>query len=216
MALVYTLRVIAGLGIAALIFLFIRLFMPDFIYVLRSKVLLMRSWRHSYEAEADPNTPNDVQYKIQIADIRVEAAMQDHSYTLKRVEKIRELYHAISILLKKKNISKKGLDPQLCIIEAANLVSKLAERLDPIPDQDDRRTVDAYNLLLFIYKNHQPTQDQNAPQRPRIVSKEEMKELEDWFSDKNHLISIEQTTELLLAAVFGLVYRSKVQEEKKS
>jgi len=47
------------------------------------------------------------------------------------------------------------------------------------------------------------------------ITKEEMKKLEEWFSGKDHLISIEQVTELLLAAVFGMVYRSKVQDEGK-
>ncbi|MEP7338899.1 MAG: hypothetical protein ABI977_14285 [Acidobacteriota bacterium] len=212
----YIWRVLVGLGIVGLLLMCVRLFAPDFIYVLRSKVLLVRSWRYSYEKDAGQNQREEDRYKIQIADIRVEAAMYDRSYTLRRVEKIRELYHALSILLKKEDIkNKEDLTPQLCIIEAANLVTNMAERLAPIPDQDDRRTIDAYRLLLYIYQNHQPAQDNQAPERPRIITKEEMKKLEEWFSGKDHLISIEQVTELLLAAVFGMVYRFKVQDEGK-
>ena len=167
-------------------------------YGLRQVVLLVRAnkvildyaaGRRSLEARFADLLARNYQYETQ--------GFED-SYVLGRVLKIRELYRIHSPHTKQPESSKLQKKPQVCVVELASLLDSLGRHLE-IRKDVATDTLMANDLLALI-ANHGDQRDPGA-----VLSKE--KDVEAWFIQRP--ISVEQVCELLIAAVYALVFRSR-------
>lgn len=199
------------IGFIALFALVIRFFIPEFIYVVRSAILRIRMAKFFFDLRAQRQIPDTLYSELYLADLRVEASLGDLDYALDRIKKIREFYLAfVNTRAKQPDLAQRW-KPQICIVEAANLLSNIAARLESRP-QDKTITVDSHQLLAFICGQSQPPDPQQPPTGPTQVFK--AKEVEEWFSA--HPMSIEQISELLFAAIFAVAYRYRAQQNQQS
>ncbi|MEA2174589.1 MAG: hypothetical protein QOD00_2181, partial [Blastocatellia bacterium] len=185
-----------------LLFLILRFINPELIYIVRHALIQVRSAKAFLDNYENRFTHVNAFPDLLGEDLRYETRVYDEEYVLKRVDKIRELYR---VLIRKPSLfSKRERKPQICIVELANLLGNLGRHMTP-DKKFSYSIIDAPTLLTFI-----GSEIQKRDGKPPLQN---IEEVEAWL--KANPISIEQVTEILIASVFGLAYRKRVQDENQ-
>ena len=209
-----------------LLALVLRFVQPELIYSLRQILVKIGMNKVQLDDEAGRTGLSSRYHELLIKDLRFETLGHDSAYALKRINKIRELYSTLDLQRHSNLNVKKELRPQVCIIELANLLKNLGEHLTP-EKHIHYPTVKADQILKMIAKEVmsivEPVTVSTAGNPMTITSGAASVEtidrtdplpnnsaLERWF--RENPMSIEQTIEILIAAVFGLAYRQKTAE----
>lgn len=184
-----------------LLFLVLRFIHPELIYIVRHALIQVRSTKVFLDNNENRFVNRNAFPDLLGEDLRYETRVYDDKYVLKRVDKIKELYR-VQIRRPSALISKRVRKPQICIVELANLLGNLGRHMTP-DKKFSYSVVDAASLLTFI-----GNEIRKKDGEPLL---ENMEEVEAWL--KANPISIEQIIEILIASVFGLAYRKRVQDE---
>jgi hypothetical protein len=188
------------LCLICLIALVLRFILPEVIYVFRQEIVQVKITKAFLDTREGRNVPKEYFTKLLGMDIRRETTLNYHEYVSRRVDKIRELYHIYSApAIEFSELEKKG-SPQTCIIESANLLENLAEHLELL-NQGSIKIIDASAILTWICSQNLET---SPSQQERDVSV--------LLSQKP--MSIEQITEIIIAAILGLEYRLHAQDNQ--
>lgn len=181
-----------------LLLLVVRFVQPELIYSVRHALIQVRSTKVFRDAFAKRFTESKVFPELLGDDLRYETRDYDEEYVLQRVNKIRKLYRVLSRRPLPGNSNDRK--PQVCIVELAGLLNNIARHTKP-----DRKfhyaTTDASLILRLIANELRKKKD--------LSELKDAKDVEDWFTANP--ISIEQVIEILIAAVFSLAYRQRVQ-----
>jgi hypothetical protein len=180
-----------------LLLLIARFVQPELIYSLRQALGRIGVAKANLDRRAH-RVPKQKDFRILLMnDLRYETRDKDEESIIKRVDKIRQLYHA-----QMRKPEYPGLEgkPQVCIVELAGLLANMGRDVT-LEAKFRYSTIDANSLLAFIGSkirehNGEPPFQNTA-------------QAEGWFTE--HPISIEQVVEILIAAVYGLAYRQRVQ-----
>ncbi|MDT7687244.1 MAG: hypothetical protein QOE46_3 [Acidobacteriota bacterium] len=182
-----------------LIILVLRFVQPELVYSFR-QVLVKIGMRKVFLDRKERREDLSAMYnRLLVKDFRYETLGHDWNYALKRVNKMRELYSTLD--LQRGDVA--GIDdderkPQVCIIELANLLSNLGDHVKPERDIH-HPTVKADEILRLV--------GNSIKREGEALQKDN--EVEAWFIENP--MSIEQTIEIMIAAVFGLAYRQQAE-----
>ncbi|QQS47649.1 MAG: hypothetical protein IPM66_03050 [Acidobacteriota bacterium] len=197
----YTILLIFGMVI--LMALLIRLILPEVIYIIRAAVTRIRYAKYFLDLRSGRPSNTEKFVNLFVANRRTEASLIAMGHSLERINEIRELVFVYSNAKNHQYIARKW-KPQHCIVEAANLLSNLASRIEPI-GQSKEQIVDAESILAFIYKQQHPEYGN--------VDGPSAGEIERWLQE--HPISIEQLSEIVFSAIFGIAYRYRKQRDEE-
>jgi hypothetical protein len=209
-----------------LLALVLRFVQPELIYSLRQVLVKIGMNKVQLDDEAGRTGLSSRYHELLIKDLRFETLGHDSAYALKRINKIRELYSTLDMQRHSDLNVKKELRPHVCIIELANLLKNLGEHMTP-EKHIHYPTVKADQILKLIAREVTSIMEPEAvgasgnPKTPTGSTAEAAttdrtdpltnnSALERWF--RENPMSIEQTIEILIAAVFGLAYRQKTSE----
>jgi hypothetical protein len=192
--------------------LVLRFVQPEAIYAVREQLVEIGINRVWLEQDAGLGRDHNTRYnELRLKALRYETLGHTAEYALDRASKIRELYSGMGSR-RAKDMPDLGSEmrPQVCIIELGNLLRNMGEHLEPMLEYD-YRTIKADAILGFIVREMCADEkaagiEEQMPQHPSEVVK--------WFQSRP--MSIEQTIEILLAAVHGLAYRLRVQDPTPS
>jgi hypothetical protein len=194
----------------ALLFLVIRFVQPELLYSARQALLIVRANRAFLGYGHDPLANHDLQMALEM-DSRFEAPALDGNYVEQRLLKISKLYRLLDS--RRGGTVRRSHGPQLCIIEAANLIAQLGRQTTPRPEYR-QALVPARALLAHIAnevtRSREPIstakEAKEASEGVGIIRDEEVR---NWFLENP--ISVEQEVELLRAAAYGLLYRHQAE-----
>jgi hypothetical protein len=196
--------------IFCLVFLLVGLVFPEFFYDIRSAVIRVKMAKVFYDIYEGKNPSEELYKELRLADIRAEfsriATGNGRSYATDRIRLLRERYSSFAREIPKMPHLAEKYKPQLCITEAANLVSWLSKRLVVIAE-DQPKPVGAEELLKFIYDSYQAktgAEGESGTGSGDPVIK--------WLRDNP--MSVEQIMEILITVLYGLTYRLEAQEKK--
>jgi len=191
------------IGLAALILMVIRFILPEVIYTIRAAVNRIRYAKAFLDIAAGKSINEDEYKNLLVNDSRTEASLIAMGDSLERINEIRELVFVFSHTRNHQYLARKW-KPQYCIVEATSLLGNLARRIEPINESADH-IVDAHTILDFIY------QQQHMPQSEK-KKRMNAADLEKWLQENP--ISIEQVSEIVFSAIFGIAYRYRKQREE--
>lgn len=197
---VYLVSLLVLLSVIILLFMILRFVQPELIYIVRHTLIKVRAAKVFRDSAAYRFTPPKSFPSLLGDDLRYETRDFDEKNILKRVDKIRELYR---VLVRRPHMfDTKKNKPQVCIVELAGLVGNLGRHM--LPDRKfNYPTLDASALLAFIGNEMRNEKD--------LPPLKDVAQIEAWFIANP--ISIEQVIEILIAAIFGMAYRQRVQDE---
>ena len=197
-----------------LLLLFMRFVQPELIYSFRQILVKIGMNKVYLDQDAGRSDLSARYQELLIKDLRFETVGYDSSYALKRINKIRELYSTLDWHRSEDFSINKERRPQVCILELVSLLKNLGEHIRPQRDYD-YPTVKADAILKLIANEIrliQSSRQNDQSGEPLKLGSD--KEVEEWFMENP--MSIEQTIEVLIAAVFGLAYRQKIVEVYES
>ncbi len=186
-------------GAMVLFALVLRFVLPELIYGLRQEIVRVSMTKAFLDRRAGRSVPKERFAALLTKDFRYESSDRSERYALERITKIRELYHISQHPHKRKWFRKPK--PQLCITELANLLVNLATHIRPL-DESNQSSLGATNLLLHICNTIRQTK--------QAESLAKAKEVEEYLTQNP--MSIEQISEILIAAVFAIAYRQRARE----
>jgi hypothetical protein len=192
---------IVAAGIAILIALVLRFVQPELIYSLRQALIRIRTNKLFIDQDAGRKIDPHELRELILTDRRFETRAYDTKYLLQRVTKIRELSRMLDPRRSPEGTAV-PLAERICIMELADMLKNLAEELVPRKEYFGP-TLGASALLQFIAEKRREVEGW-----PKLT---EERDIENWYI--SHPISMEQTVELLTAAVFALAYRQRVEKE---
>src|SRR5947209_8971337 len=195
--------------------LVLRFVQPEIIYIIREQLIRVGINKVMLEQEADRGKNHNERYnELTLKEFRYETLGHSTEYALERAGKIRELYSAMDA---KRAESMPELEaerrPQICIVELANLLRNMGEHLKPATEYD-YKTVKADAILGFVTLQIREGQVGAGESEDNAAPLPLPSEIVNWF--QVNPISIEQTVEILLAAVYGLAYRLREQDPAPS
>lgn len=187
-----------------LLFLILRFIHPELIYIVRHAVIQVRSTKFFLDSNENRFVSISAFPDLLGEDLRYETRVYDDQYVLKRVDKIKELYRVLS---RRPQVfgSKRARKPQACIVELANLLGNLGRHMTP-DKKFSYSVIDAASLLTFI--------GNEIRKKDRQAQLTNIDDVEAWL--KVNPISIEQIIEILIASVFTLAYRKRVQDDDQN
>lgn len=189
------------LAFLVLILLMLRFVRPELIYSFRYYLTRVQSTKTLLDSEASDEDRRADFVALMVNDHRYEVLGYDEEYIFERTTRLRRLYHVLDLRRGEVLGLPAQRQPQVCLIELANLLGKLAK--DITPDKKyDYPPIDANEILTFIGNR---IREAKGLRRPMVNEKQ----VADWFIQ--FPISIEQLIEILIAAVNSLAYRHKAQ-----
>lgn|GEM_PF-6478948 len=212
--LIYLIIMTVALFLLAL--MVVRFVHPEIIYIIREQVVRVGINRVILEQEAGRGKEHNKRYnELTLKEFRYETLGHSAEYALERAGKIRELYNAMD---SKRAETMPQLEaerrPQICIVELANLLRNMGMNLQP-RTWEEYKTIKADAILGFIaLQNRKEAEGETATESDAAVPLPPPRDVVSWF--QAHPISIEQAVEILLAAVHGLAYRLREQDQKPS
>ena len=180
--------------------LFLRFIQPELIYSVRNALIRIKANKAFLDAQAQRRNRSYLFPRLLVQDFRYESLDYDEQYVLIRVMKIRELYRVLDLRRDSVNGLPKERKPQVCIIELANMLGNLGKHVSPEVRFKDH-TIGANAILTFIGNEIRKSKNLPAFQDDAEVAR--------WFTE--FPITIEQTIEIMISAVFGLAYRQRSQ-----
>jgi len=184
-----------------LIALVLRFMQPELIYAVRRGVAAVTTRRAFLEYDAKCETaPNKALAASLMGGLRYEMRFCSPDYAIERVGKLRELYRVLDPRRSVNDGLGQRQRPQVCIIELANLLGSLGRRID-VHVELNPPVIGSAALLLHIANQIRKSEGYGALS---------LEELELWLTDTP--ISIEQSIEIVSAAVIALAYRLRQQE----
>ena len=207
-----------------LLALVLRFVQPELIYSFRE--VLVRTGMNKVHLDDDEGRAglSPRYHELLIKDLRFETLGHDSAYALKRVNKIRELYSTLDLERFDDLNVKQELRPHVCIVELASLLKNLGEHMTP--EKHIRYpTVKADQILKLIANEIKGIEDAKAAAEAAAKPGTGVatasspngtgplktnSAVERWF--RENPMSIEQTSEILIAAVFGLAFRQKTAD----
>ena len=209
-----------------LLALVLRFVQPELIYSFRRGLVRIGLNKVHKDRKAGRTGLSPRYHELLIKDLRFETLGHDSVYALSRINQIRRLYSTLDLQRNHSLRVKKELRSHVCIIELANLLKNLGEHMTP-EKHIHYPTVKADQILKMIAKEvtsvRKPAKAEAgvmAKLNPGAVRTDDSNEtsaafttnsdVEKWFMENP--MSIEQTIEILIAAVFGLAYRQKATE----
>lgn len=182
------------LSALALILLLLRFVEPEIVYWFREVLVDVRKNLAFLRAAAGEHVEG---YQLLlIRDLRPEGVPREPREILGRVMKIRELYSLLDFRGKEVREFVQARNSNVCIVELANILRSLAGNIRP--SKDIQPTVmNAYEHLAHMVEfrsGGEPASEEDVEQH---------------FT-KNP-VAIEEVSEMLVAAIYALTYRLKVQ-----
>lgn len=218
----YPLMAVAAFMLFAMILRFVQ---PELIYSFRQQLVKISIAKVMLEEEENRGENHNARlFDLQLKEFRYETLGHDAAYALNRGGKIRKLYSMMSSKRAEKVPGHKSdIEPQVSIIEIANLLHNMGEHIVATREYD-YKTVRADSILAFIVEQlREPKVNAEATAgganpgagEPNLSAEAiRVEETVEWF--KEFPISVEQTIEILLAAVHGLAYRQIAQNPPPS
>lgn len=206
---------VIGVAVVMLAVLMLRFVQPELVYIVREQWIKVGINRVILEQEINRGKDHNERYnELTLKEFRYETLGHSAEYVLQRAGKIRELYSAMDTK-RAESMPELELDrrPQVCIVELANLLRNMGEHLETTSEYD-YKTIKADAILGFIILQISESAEHSASGERIAAPLPEAREVVDWF--QRNPISIEQTLEVLLAAVYGLAYRLRVQHPDPS
>jgi hypothetical protein len=182
-------------GFIVLIVLVIRFIQPELIYSVRQALVEVRTNKAFLDWQEGRSSAAAAFSRQLIKDVRYETREYDEEHVLWRVNKIRELYRLLDPRRKSVGSHTASRD-RVCIVELAEMLKNIGMHVTPRVEYAGA-VVGADGLLTFLANSVR--ESENFP----VLENDA--EIQSWFSE--HPISIEQTVEILIAAVSALAYR---------
>ncbi len=182
------------LSAVALVLMLLRFVEPDIIYWFREVLVDVR--KNLAFLHADVGRPFAGYQLLLIRDLRPEGVPREPREILSRVMKIRELYPLLDFRENEIPDFVEARNSNVCIVELANMLRSLAGNIQPSPDIAPM-VMNAYEHLarLVEFRTGAKAVDEESVERH--------------FTDKP--VSIEEVSEILVAAVYALTYRLRMQ-----